>query len=354
LADRLSLNEDVARKLREAAALLAQQGANPFRVRAYRRAAESVGRLRRGLDALLRAEGPAGLDALPHVGPGIATAIQEMVRTGRWSLLDRLRGALDPVALFATIPGVGPQLARGIHDTLGVDTLEALEVAAHDGRLDGVPGVGPRRVAGIRAALQSLLGRARRPWIPTASDGWTTTPAGPNVAVLLDVDREYREKAAAGALPTIAPRRFNPEAKAWLPILHTTRASWQFTALYSNTAAAHQLGRTRDWVVMYFYDDHHREGQHTVVTETRGPLRGRRVVRGREAECGELYGGPADEPRRAGSPEKAGRSARPPGWRSRGPRPRDESGAGRRPGPGPGAETLAATRQAPAAATRTA
>jgi putative hydrolase len=109
--------------------------------------------------------------------------------------------------------------------------------------------------------------------------------------VLLAVDAEYRDKAAAGALPTIAPRRFNPDGSAWLPILHTERGGWHFTALYSNTARAHELGRTGDWVVLYFYDDHHQEGQHTVVTETRGPLAGRRVVRGREGECREYYYG---------------------------------------------------------------
>ncbi len=306
MGDGLPLNEDVAVKLREAADLLARQGANPFRVTAYRRAAESIARLPRGLDDVLRAEGPAGLDALPHVGPGIAAAIREIVRTGRWSLLDRLRGLLDPVALFATIPSVGPQLARRIHDTLGVDTLEALEVAAHDGRLAGVPGMGPRRVAGIRAALQALLGRTRARSLPAASGGAPTVWPGPDVTVLLDVDREYRDKAAAGLLETIAPRRFNLDGKAWLPVLHTTREPWHFTALYSNTAAAHQLGRTRDWVVVYFYDDHHREGQHTVVTETRGRLRGRRVVRGREAECETLYGSVASHP--ASHPRTRGRA----------------------------------------------
>jgi putative hydrolase len=67
-------------------------------------------------------------------------------------------------------------------------------------------------------------------------------------------------------------------------------------ALYSNTARAHELGRTGDWVVVvvYFYDDHHQEGQRTIVTETHGPLAGRRVVRGHEAECGEYYA--QDEP----------------------------------------------------------
>ncbi|HEX6865060.1 MAG TPA: DNA-binding protein, partial [Thermoanaerobaculia bacterium] len=81
--------------------------------------------------------------------------------------------------------------------------------------------------------------------------------------------------------------------KAWLPVLHTERGSegsrWRFTALFSNTARAHDLGKTHDWVVIYVYDGHHREEQHTVVTETRGPLAGLRVVRGREAECRAFY-----------------------------------------------------------------
>ena len=111
--------------------------------------------------------------------------------------------------------------------------------------------------------------------------------------IVSEVDRLYREKAEAGDLPTIAPKRFNPEGKAWLSVLHTDRDGWHFTALYSNTARAHELGRTRDWVVIYFYDAEHAEGQHTVVTETRGPLAGRRVVRGREAECRALLGSAA-------------------------------------------------------------
>ena len=72
--------------------------------------------------------------------------------------------------------------------------------------------------------------------------------------------------------------------------MHTEAGGWHFTAMYSNTALAHQLQKTSDWVVIYFYDDHHQEGQHTVVTETRGPLIARRVVRGREEECRRHYG----------------------------------------------------------------
>ena len=106
----------------------------------------------------------------------------------------------------------------------------------------------------------------------------------PTVALLLAIDLEYRQKAAAGALPMIALRRMNPEHEAWLPVLHVTHSGWHFTALFSNTPRAHELGRTNDWVVIYFYDDEHEEGRRTVVTETRGALVGQRVVRGREAE----------------------------------------------------------------------
>lgn len=277
-------NQQIAQRLRDAAEILAAQGANPFRVGAYRKAADSIERFAGSLPELFATRGAAGLDELPGIGPGIAAAIAEMLKTGRWTQLDRLRGSLDPVQLFATIPGVGPELARRIHDTLGIDTLEALEHAAHEGRLAEVPGIGPRRVTAIRASLAEMLGRFR----PRAFAGESAREVPP-VAVLLDVDHEYRVRADAGELPKIAPRRFNPEGRAWLPVLHTSRGKWHFTALFSNTAKAHELGRTHDWVVLYFDDDHHAERQCTVVTEARGALAGKRVVRGREAECHEYY-----------------------------------------------------------------
>jgi Holliday junction resolvasome RuvABC DNA-binding subunit len=276
-------NQQVATWLRQAAELLQAQGANPFRVGAYRKAADTVAAFPDSLMDLLRSQGRSGLDALPGVGPGIAAAIAEMLETGRWVQLDRLRGSVDPTALFRTVPGIGPELAERLHDELGVETLEALEVAAHDGRLEAVRGLGARTAAAIRASLAEILDRSRLRNRSTAPP--SDPSAEPGAAVLLDVDREYREKASAGVLPTIAPRRFNPGQESWLPVLHTRRGEWHFTALYSNTARAHELGRTRDWVVIYFYDQDHVERQRTVVTEHRGRLRGRRVVRGREDEC---------------------------------------------------------------------
>lgn len=275
-----SFNESTARTLRDCAELLRQQHANPFRVNAYIRAAETLESLPTDVREILFDEGNDGLMQLPFIGRGLASSIAEIIRTGRLSQLDRWRGELDPEQLFQTVPGIGPLLANAIHDSLHVDTLEALEIAAHDGRLAAVRGIGPRRAAAIRSNLATLVGRART--------GHRVSDKAPTLELLLDIDREYRSKATADSLPKIAPRRFNPEGQAWLPILHTDRQDWHFTALFSNTARAHELHRTHDWVILYFYDGGHSEGQHTVVTETHGPMKGRRVVRGREAECRKL------------------------------------------------------------------
>jgi putative hydrolase len=273
-------NQDIAARLREAADLLEQQGANPFRVNAYRTAAGTVAGLGEEAAELFKRGGMEGLIALPGIGRSLAAAIAEMVHTGTWIQLQRLRGAVEPHQLFQSVPGVGPELARRIHDRLGIETLEALELATYNGRLEKVNGIGSRRAAMIRAALASMLrrGRPRRQQMPA-----------PPIDTLLDVDREYREGVAADRLEKIAPRRFNPEGEAWLPIMHTQRGPWHFTVLFSNTARAHELARVFDWVVIYFHSDDEPEGQCTVVTETRGALMGRRVVRGREAECRDLY-----------------------------------------------------------------
>jgi putative hydrolase len=276
---RHELNAQIADRLRFMADLREQQGDSGFRIQAYRRAGDTIDALERPVDSILQEEGRAGLIALPNIGGGIAAAIAEMATTGKWAQLDRLTGLLDPEHLFQTIPGIGPKLATRLHDELNVETLEQLEMAAHDGRLEQMQGVGPRRAAAIRAMLNDRLGRRIRR---------RTAPA-PSIAMLLGVDADYRRKAAKGDLRKIAPRRFNPTGEAWLPVMHEDRGKWRFTALFSNTAKAHQLNKTDDWVVLYFHTDQSPESQCTIVTETHGPLKGKRVVRGREQECGTYY-----------------------------------------------------------------
>jgi hypothetical protein len=273
-------NKDVSAMLVRVADLLEAEDANPFRVRSYRRAAARIAEWPEDVHAVYRARGLEGLRAIDGVGEGLARAIGEIVESGGLALLDRLEGQVEPERLLQCIPGVGAKLAHRIHDGLGITSLEDLEQAAHDGRLARVEGVGQKRAEGIRLALAGLLGARRltsaRPVAPQ-----------PPVKTLLAVDALYRERAARGELPKITPRRFNPGHERWLPILHVDRDGWAFTALYSNTVRAHELGRTHDWVVIYYHRDGH-DGQSTVVTAGTGELRGRRVVRGREGECADL------------------------------------------------------------------
>jgi len=276
-APAVALNAQVAARLEEVAQLLSNQRANPYRIGAYRAAARTLRDWPDSVAQLVKEHGTAALEQLPGIGERLARSIYQLVTTGRLPMLERLRGESDPVELFESVLGVGTKTAERIHDRLGIHTLEELEVAAHDGRLERL-GIGPKRLAGIRDALAGRLGGAHR------SVSATAAPV-PEVAEILDVDRQYREESARGHLPRIAPRRFNPDHEAWLPILHTHRGEREYTALYSNTARAHELGRTRDWVVIYFDGQGGGERQCTVITARRAQARGRRIIRGREDEC---------------------------------------------------------------------
>jgi hypothetical protein len=198
----------IADKLHQAADILAAQRADPFRVAAYRKAADSVLALTEDLGTVVGRSGRNALEAIPGIGVSIASPIVEMLATGRWSFLEHLKGSAEPEKLFCSIPGIGAALADRVSETLHIRTLEALEVAAHDGRLEGVPGFARRRVAMVRTALAEMLGRIRRRPLAGGEE--------PAAGLLLDVDRDYRTHAAEGELPKIAPKRFNPTGEARL------------------------------------------------------------------------------------------------------------------------------------------
>jgi hypothetical protein len=224
--------------------------------------------------------------------------ISTYVKTGRSDVLDQLQGEVSPTDLFVQVPAIGEELAQRVYEELKVNTLEDLERAAYDGSLQQVEGFGSKRVRAVQVGLAGMLsstGQRISRWVETGEE-----PNGngrPKVEALLKVDAEYRKKAKADELRKIAPKRFpgppgsgagNPDNEAWLPILNLERNGWVFTAVYSNTAQAHKLGTTHDWVVIYYERDG-REGQATVVTKLNNPMKGKRVVRGREVECQQFY-----------------------------------------------------------------
>jgi hypothetical protein len=278
-------NEELAAALVEVAERLEEQGANEFRVRAYRAAAETLRSLKGAAHRILQVEGVAGLMRLPGIGRSLGHALEQLIRTRQLSLLDRLRGQHEPERIFATVPDIGPKMARRIHEHLGIETLAELQAAANDGRLAEVPGMGRKRIRAVRESIEGRYKRGRRKAEPSPpAEVSRSVP----VEELLELDDEYRRLAKQHKLPRIAPQRFNPTGDAWLPVWHPEKNGRHYTVLYSNTARAHELGTTHDWVVIY-RDDDSDHGRWTVITSNFGRLRGRRIVRGREDECAEHY-----------------------------------------------------------------
>ena len=264
-------NSDIARRLMTYARELDRQGGNLYRVRAFRTAAMTLERMEVSAEVILRERGRGGLEAIPGVGKSVAYSVETLIRDGELKTLTPADSQREPQRLFESLPGVGKKLAEELRDRLGLRTLDELRTAAESGRLAKV-GVGAKRLAGIIAALRE---RQSPPEAPKDE---------PALADLLAVDAEYRAGIDEEELPCLAPRKFNPEGERWLGIHVAERGGWKMKATFSNTALAHRVGRTDDWVVVYFERGEAR-GQRTVVTETQGDLAGKRVVRGREAEC---------------------------------------------------------------------
>lgn len=285
-------NNEIAKVLEQIADLLEGQDANPYRVRAYRNGAATVRTTPQSLANVIEKKASETLRELPGIGESLSATIAEYIHTRRTRVLERLQGTYAPTDLFSEVPGIGERLAERIVEQLGINTLEALESAAHDGRLAQVEGFGPRRLAAVRSSLAGMLNQSARRRSSQRRNPTKAVPGQPSIALLLAIDAEYRRRAAADELQKIAPRRFNPSKAAWLPVMHTEQEGWEFTVLFSNTARAHELKATNDWVVVYYRLEgkgQEDEGQNTIVTEIRGPLVGKRVIRGREAECKRYY-----------------------------------------------------------------
>ena len=154
-------NADIAATFEEIADRLEIQGANPFRIRAYRNAARTLGELPQEARALL--EQGDDLTRLPGIGDDLATKVNEIVTTGRCSLLDRLRKDLPPaVTELLQIPGLGPKRVKTLYHDLEVQTVEQLYRAARDGRIRALPGFGEKTELNILQAVEAHASQTRR------------------------------------------------------------------------------------------------------------------------------------------------------------------------------------------------
>lgn len=153
-------NLEVAWAFGEIADLLELQGADVFKVRAYRKAAAAV---QTWLEDLSETAQSGRLLQIPGIGKALAEKIQECLNTGRMAYLEELRTAFPPgVRDLMQVPGVGARTAATLHQRLGVSNLADLAVAVADGRLLSLPGLGERKAAAIGTGLESLRRRSGR------------------------------------------------------------------------------------------------------------------------------------------------------------------------------------------------
>ncbi|GCB02272.1 DNA polymerase X family [Sulfuriferula multivorans] len=154
-------NADIAAIFEEIADLLEIEGANPFRIRAYRNAARVVGEYGRELGALL-GQG-ADLPKLPGIGADLSGKIREIVTTGHCALLERLRGEVPAsVTELLKIPGLGPKKVSALYHDLAVETPEQLLRMAREGRIRQLHGFGEKTEASILQAIEAHGNKARR------------------------------------------------------------------------------------------------------------------------------------------------------------------------------------------------
>lgn len=146
-------NAEIAGMFDQTADLLELKGDNPFRIRAYRKAARVIEALPQSVKNML-AHGD-DLSELPGIGEDLAGKIGEIATTGHFAVLDALKKKLPgEVGEMAALPGLGPKRVKLIYDTLKVRTLEDLRRAARAGRLDELKGFGPTLAGRILEALE--------------------------------------------------------------------------------------------------------------------------------------------------------------------------------------------------------
>ncbi|GFO58456.1 DNA polymerase/3'-5' exonuclease PolX [Geomonas silvestris] len=164
-------NREIARIFGEMADIMEIKEENPFKIRAYRRAALNLEGLSRDLAEFSHKE----LREIPGIGADLAARIEEYLATGNMELYEQMK-QLVPAGVFAlmAVPGLGPKTAKAIYQQLGVASLEELELAAVEHRLAGIRGIQEKTEENILKGIAAVKrGRERQPlgrMLPAAWD----------------------------------------------------------------------------------------------------------------------------------------------------------------------------------------
>lgn len=153
-------NREIAAVLFNISAILKAQHSNPYRIRAYRRAARNLLRMRQQVADRLQAGKPLGV---PLLGKSLTAKISTLALTGKLDFYEELCADLQPLEqLLMRVPGMGPTIAARIYRDLGNVGVEGLRRSVIEGRLQRVWGVGPKRTAAILDTIGGIPVRQER------------------------------------------------------------------------------------------------------------------------------------------------------------------------------------------------
>jgi DNA polymerase/3'-5' exonuclease PolX len=154
-------NVEIARVLNEYADLLAIQGDGPFRVRAYRNAAQTVASLSQPVVQLI--EAGEDLEKFPGIGSSMAEHIKEIMETGTLSRLEEVRRALpSTLTELMQLEHLGRKKARQLYDALGITSVSELAAAIDASTVEALPGFGQKSAANLHHAIEEFERRTRR------------------------------------------------------------------------------------------------------------------------------------------------------------------------------------------------
>lgn len=178
-------NQEIARIFNDIADILEIKGDNPFRIRAYRRAAQNIDGLPRDIAGLSEEE----LLGIPGIGQDLAGKIKEYLSTGKIASYEELKKEIpEGLTVLLTVPGLGPKTAKLLYERLKVKTVEDLERLAKEHKLAGLPGIKEKTEENILKGIEML------------KRGKDRLPIGRVLPLANEILQQLREKAPADKL----------------------------------------------------------------------------------------------------------------------------------------------------------
>lgn len=231
-------NQEIARIFSEMADILEIKGDNPFKIRAYRRAALNIEGLSRSVEDLSRDE----LLEIPGIGEELTAKIEEYIGTGAIHAHDKLKGEI-PAGLLSilAIPGLGPKTARQLFEQSHITSIDDLEQAAREHKLAGIPGIQKKTEENI------LKG------IATVQKGHERHPLGRVLPLALDLVEKLRKRARFGAIEIAGSIRRRKETCKDIDIVATSPVPDEAMKAFVTLPAVEQVimhGPTRSSVVI--------------------------------------------------------------------------------------------------------